>query len=145
MESDKPKISDPIKVLMLVVAVFFDVVKFGINFIPILGQVLAILVGIFAQMTFWLWFKMKGVSYNSAKRLIPVISATLIGFVPFLDMIPDLTLEMIFVLGTLKAEEVLEKVPGGQTASNVVSISQGKKPEAAQNSAEKNSDEQKAA
>ncbi len=145
MEDKKPQISDPIKVLMLVVAIFFDVVKFGINFIPVLGQVLSVFVGIFAQMTFWLWFKMKGVSYNSSKRLIPVISATLIGFIPFLDMIPDLTFEMLFVLGTLKAEEVLEKVPGGKMASNVVSISQGKRPSAIQNSSTQNQEMEEAA
>jgi hypothetical protein len=117
---EENQITNTTKMLMLGVAMFFDASQFVINFLPVLGQVLSIFIGIFAQMTFWLWFKIKGVSYNSSKRLAAFATGFIVGLVPILDALPELTLEVAMILGTLEAEKkIATKVPGGAMLTNL--------------------------
>jgi hypothetical protein len=116
---EKHSITTTTKILMVGTAIFFDVVQLLVNFIPGIGQVLAVLVNIFAQMTFWLWFTMKGVKYNSGKRLGAFLGGFLLELIPILDALPGITIEVVAILGTLEAEKILGNVPGGNMVASV--------------------------
>jgi hypothetical protein len=112
-QDKKPKIKKGTMVLMVATALFFDVLGALINLIPGLGQVLAIFIAWAGQATFWLWFKMHGVSYGTKKRAVSVTAGFIIGMIPFLNIIPELTLQVILILGTLEVEDLVENTPGG--------------------------------
>ena len=114
---------------MIVVAIFFDVLQFGVNFIIGPGQIGAPLMEIFAQLTFWLWFKLNGISYTSSKRLASVAGGMLVGVIPFVDMLPELTIEIIIILSTITIEDaVANKVPGGAKLVSGVKALEGERP-----------------
>ncbi len=118
---EEHSITKTTKFFMVSVAVIFDLIQFGISFIPILGEIVAMFINLFGQMTFWLWFKMHGIEYNSTKRLAAFATGAVIGFIPILDMLPELTFEVILILSTITIEEEVSKhVPGGERIVGVV-------------------------
>ena len=65
--------------LMIMVALFFDVLQILLDFL-LLGW----LVPIIAAPTFWLWFRIHGISFMKPKRFLTFGGATLVDFVPVL-------------------------------------------------------------
>lgn len=68
-------------VLMIVVAVFFDVLQ-GLLVFIFMGW----LVGFFAGLTFYIWFKLHGISFMKPKRFITFSTASVIEMFPFLPL-----------------------------------------------------------
>lgn len=81
-------------VFMVVVAVFFDLVQMILTFL-FLGW----LVGIFAGLTFWLWFKLHGISFMKPKRLAVFGGASLIEMFPIIPFstLPAWTAAVVFL------------------------------------------------
>ncbi len=117
---EKHSITTTTKILMVGTAIFFDVLQILVTLIPGIGPILAFFVNIFAQMTFWLWFHIKGVKYNSSKRLGAVVGGFLIELIPFLNVLPGITVQVLIILTTLEAEKVLGNIPGGEAIAGAV-------------------------
>jgi hypothetical protein len=114
-QEQKPGMSKPIQVLLVVTALFFDVIQIIVNFIPIAGQIIAYLTLIFAQLTLWLSFKLLGYSYYSK-------STFLISFaelIPIINDLPTLTASVVKRLVDINGQEILSKVSQSQTISRV--------------------------
>ena len=75
-------------VLMIIVAIFFDALQFLLGFIY-----MGWLAGIFAGLTFYLWFKIHGISFMKPKRFLAFGGASLIEMIPipFLADLPAWT------------------------------------------------------
>lgn len=109
-ESQKPKISRITFGLMLAVAILFDLASFLINLIPFVGgAVSSITITPLATLTFFLWFKMHGVSYNKTSRWATAIITPIIEFIPVLNAFPTWILEVIIITVSVNAEETVEK------------------------------------
>jgi hypothetical protein len=67
-------------VLMIVTALFFDALQALLTLI-FMGW----LVGFFAALTFWLWFKVHGISFMNPKKLMVFGGAALIEVIPVLS------------------------------------------------------------
>lgn len=93
--------------LLMVVALFYDLVQFAVNYIPVIGQVASALVAIFAFCHFFLWFKMHGVSFTGIKKTLTMGGGFLIEVIPVLNMLPGW---MVAVAGTI----ILSRVPVAQ-------------------------------
>lgn len=65
--------------LMIPTALFFDVLQFLLGFIY-MGWV----VGIFAGLTFWLWFRLKGIKigFGEPKRMLGFAGTSLVEMIP---------------------------------------------------------------
>lgn len=100
--------------LMMVVALFYDLVQFGVNFIPAIGQIASALVAILAFCHFFLWFKMHGVSFVGIKKILTMGAGFLIELIPVLNMLPGW---MVAVAGTI----VLSRVPAAQMVAQAAS------------------------
>lgn len=102
-------INQTTKYLMYMTALVFDGVQFIVSFIPIVGQILSILINIFAQMTFALWFYTRGISYFEAKRGVRVILTAATELIPIIQVLPALTLQIFLMYQTIDMNETPEE------------------------------------
>ena len=95
-------------VLMIAVALFFDALQALLTFI-FMGW----LAGIFAGLTFYLWFKIHGISFMKPKRLATFGGTALIEIIPFLSVIPAWTFAVAYLALDSKIKAV---IPGADIA-----------------------------
>jgi hypothetical protein len=103
-------------VLMGSTAFFFDTLQglFGIfHSIPVAGTVLATAIGwavtFIAAFTFFLWFKLHGISFldSGVRKLITFFGGTLIELVPLLNILPAWTLSVMLLIVIVRTEDTL--------------------------------------
>ena len=89
--------------LMVSAALFFDALQWLLTFI-FMGW----LVGIFAALTFYLWFKMHGISFMKTKRLLTFGGASFIEIVPipFLSALPAWTAAVVYLALDSKIKKI---------------------------------------
>ncbi|MEK7227520.1 MAG: hypothetical protein AAB641_01350 [Patescibacteria group bacterium] len=78
--------------LMTATALFYDTLQWFMAFI-----FMDWLVGFFAFLTFYLWFRMKGLKFNTFKRVGTMSSAFFIEIIPFLASLPAWTLSIVIL------------------------------------------------
>jgi len=113
-----PKIGKVTAIFMLIVAIFFDVLVFRINFIPVLGQVLSIGITVFAYAIFLFWFILKGVKLMSGKKIAAMGGGFLVEIIPIVNMLPAVTFSVAMTIlldrkELRSAARIVGKVPGG--------------------------------
>ena len=91
-------------VFMIAVALFFDALQILLTFI-FMGW----LANIFAGLTFYLWFKLHGISFMKPKRMMAFGGANLVELVPFLSIIPAWTVAVSYLALESKIQAI---VPG---------------------------------
>ncbi len=117
MEGEKPKgLSNVTVGLMIVTALFFDLLQVLLSYVY-----MDWLVGIFAGLTFFLWFMMKGVKLLKPKRLAALGGASLVEMIPipFVASLPAWTAAVIYTALDAKITKTLSKIPGGQIAGSM--------------------------
>jgi len=101
--------------MMLAVALFYDMSQVGLNLIGTIpgGQAITfigtVLIDVWAFLTFYIWFKLQGVSFVNPKRGITMGGAVLIEIIPILNALPAWTLAVVILFITTRGEEALEK------------------------------------
>jgi hypothetical protein len=116
--------------LMLGVALFYDIVQFVLDLIPIAGWILAEFIALFAFLTFFVWFKLYGRSFTSPKRFSAMAVGSIIEMVPILNGLPGWTVAVILLVVVERGEAALSKVVGvakfipgeGAIASKAISV-----------------------
>ena len=102
-------------VLMLCVAIFFDVLQAVFLLIPLLGWIFSSVISIFAWLTFYVWTSIKGWGLSDTlKQIIVNWAFPLIEIVPILNTLPTWTLKVVLSYSFLKAEDTLYNVSGGK-------------------------------
>lgn len=116
---DNEEISKITMWAMIAVALFFDGLQFGadlMNFIPFAGFILAWVItsgiSIFAFLTFFLWFQLQGIKFNS-KIVATTVGAFFIELIPVLNALPAWTLSVVVTLLFFQSKEILDKVAPG--------------------------------
>ncbi len=95
--------------LMVGTAIFFDTLQMFLNFI-LIGFILnPVLVTPIASLTFYLWYKMRGVGLSdSAKRFAVYVAGFLLELIPILNTLPGLTLSTLIMVMIVRAEDKVE-------------------------------------
>ncbi len=106
-------------ILMIAVSLLFDGIIAApklLDLIPALDILTApanimvsILVGIWAWLTFYVWFKLHGVTFSSPKRMFSLPAAFILKLIPFLGMLPEWTGAVTLLFITTRGEEELAK------------------------------------
>lgn len=116
---EKP-ISNFSAVLMVAVAVIFDLLQFFLNllhFIPAIGNAVAFvttsILTIIAWLTFYIWFKTKGVTFNTSKRMLSLGGGFLIELIPILNALPAWTLSVVIIIGSTRIPAILGQEQSG--------------------------------
>lgn len=121
---------------MLAVAICVDSTQMLVDllhFIPAVGNILAwitsTLLSIVTWLTFFIWFKIKGIDFTSGKqatkRLLAFAGGFLAELIPVIDALPAWTFSIIFIYVSTVAEEQIAKTTGVQVnlSSSKTSIS----------------------
>lgn len=99
--------------LMVGVAIFFDLIQIILTLLAV-GIVADSLITVVAGLTFFLWFKLKGVQFNNSKKILTAGGSFLVEAIPVLNVIPTWTISVILTaLG--------EKIPIVKTATQMAS------------------------
>lgn len=91
-------------ILMISTAIFFDVLQWLLAFV-----FMDWFVSIFAFLTFYVWYKMRGLKFTTVKRAGTMASAFIVEIVPFLAMLPAWTTAVVILGLDSKIKKV---VPG---------------------------------
>jgi len=101
-EENKEKgLGNPTIILMFVVAIFFDVTQWLLAFI-----FMDWLLSIFAYLTFFIWFKIKGISFMKPKRLFVAGTSFLLEIIPFIAALPALTAAVVITALDSKTKKI---------------------------------------
>lgn len=103
------KISMGMWMVLIGVAGFFDLLEFVFAF----GVIVGTLIDMFAFATFWLIFKMNGETYSKKT----MIAGAVIGFIPFVNMLPECTATIVKLYIDAKAKNALAKKQGANVAA----------------------------
>ena len=110
-EKKPSKISKTTAILMVAVAAFYELVDFGLTFIPIIGDPIGtFLLGAVTDLHFFIWFKIKGVSYTKKPSRAILFFASAFG-----DLLPVIqefaTIGLLCTILSVWAEEKIEESP----------------------------------
>ncbi len=91
--------------IMLLFAILIDIISFLINLLPIIGGVLqTIFLTPVVILIFWLWSLLTGVSLFRGARKYVTMVASMAGFIPVVNAIPEWTGEVIVLMIISSAE-----------------------------------------
>lgn len=92
---------------MLTVAIICDVILALIALIPFVGWIINFLLGIIVFLTFFIWFKTKGMKYTSARKIASLPLGFLIEMIPYINILPGWTVSVII---NTQGDKVASKV-----------------------------------
>lgn len=108
---EKDPIKDTTVFLMIFTALCFDGIQALIGWIPVVGNIFADLFSIFIFLTFFLWFKMHGISMMTPKRFGAMAGAGFAEMIPYVNLLPAWTGVVVYLIGTTKIKELAGKHP----------------------------------
>lgn len=110
--------------LMVLTAIFYDVVEAGLDFIPFLGWILSGFVGIFAWLTFYVWTSIEGWGMSdTVKKFVVSRAIPLIGVIPIFNALPEITLSVIFSILIVKSDDFIYNRTKGRV--DIETVKQG--------------------
>ena len=105
------KISLPTALLMVGLAALYELINFGLTFIPVVGDPIGtFLVGAMIDLNFWMWFTWLGVSYTKNPSRAIVFFVSMFG--NLLPVIQEFaTIGVLYTILSVWTEEKLEQHP----------------------------------
>lgn len=113
--------------LMVGTALLFDTLQALSALIVFDLGMIGMLITFFAFMTFWFWFRIKGIHFNRPSRVLTFGGATAIEMFPFLNALPTWTLAVVIIIGTTNTEKYAKFVPLAEKAVETYKKVQGNK------------------
>lgn len=98
MENEERKINKETAFIMVGVALFIDLIVILLNFIPGPGWIIIWLVNVIVWSTFYIWFKVKGVSFSTSRRALSLGGGLLIEMIPIIDILPAWTMAVVLII-----------------------------------------------
>jgi hypothetical protein len=118
-EQNKELISKTNFFIMLVAAIFVDVVLSLIQLIPFAGSVAASVFNVIPLMIFFIWYKLLGISFANPKKAVSFFGASVIEFIPIINILPTWTAEIIYMYTLQNKDKILSVVAGATKVASV--------------------------
>lgn len=109
---EESRIKDTTAFLMIFTALCLDGIQAMFGWVPFVGNIFAGLLSIFIFLTFFVWFKMNGITMMTPKRFGSLVGGGVIEMIPFINILPAWTLVVVYLIGTTKIQELAQKHPG---------------------------------
>jgi len=122
MQKEKVKIDNITTTLMIGTALLIDSVQTLLTLV-LIGPFVNWLISIFAWMTFFLWFLLKGVKFtNNPKKIFTFMGGSLAEFIPIIASLPIWTCTITMTILTIKAEKKLKSSLGKKIGGPISKI-----------------------
>lgn len=105
--------------LMIGTALLFDTLQALSGLIVFDLGAIGVMITFFAFMTFWFWFRTKGIRFNKPSRALTFGGATVVEMVPFLNALPAWTLAVVILVAQTNGEKYAKFVPLAEKAVEV--------------------------
>lgn len=105
MDNDQKKISNTSAALMISVAALYDGVQALLTFF-LVGFLVNWLISIFAILTFFTWFKIKGVQLANFKKSAVLVIASFLELTP-LGFVPSFVVSVAIIIAITRTEDLL--------------------------------------
>jgi hypothetical protein len=105
---EEPELKDATRWLMRGTAILFDLASI-VSLVPVVGWILQWIVAIFYNLTFWVWFKMHGISFSNPKNLTKYIMGSLVELIPEIGILPGYSISIFLLTSKSKAIKTLTK------------------------------------
>jgi hypothetical protein len=113
--SKRNRVTTGMAVLMVVAAVFVDILKLGADAVPLIGWVISPLISLFAWLGFYVWTSILGWGLSdSVKKIVVMWVIPFFALIPILNALPDWTLAVCLQLFFLKAEDTIYNTTKGK-------------------------------
>lgn len=94
--------------MMATVAIIFDVILALISLIPFVGWIINALISVVAFLTFFMWFRTKGIKFNSPRKMASLPAGFLLELIPYLNILPGWTVAVFMTTASDKVEKVVK-------------------------------------
>lgn len=121
------KINKSTAVMMVCVSIFIDLIQFLLNFIPIIGWIVIWIINLIVWLTFYIWFRARGVNFSGSKKANNLAVAFVLELIPILDALPAWTFAVVSIIGTTWAEERGVKTTSQASAGPAGALKKGGK------------------
>jgi hypothetical protein len=109
MNNGERRISKPTAIIMVSIIAFLELIQILLNFLPGPGWIVIWLMDVLIWLTYFLWFKIKGVGFSS-KRALNLGGSFLIEMIPIIDALPGWTLAVILMIRSSWKEDALNSL-----------------------------------
>lgn len=93
-------------VAILGISALVDGVQIFVTFIPFVGVIIAMMIGIFARLIFIVWFAVLNVPFiNSTRRFVVTVATTIGEVLPFSSAVPLWVLSNAFIIWDVRMED----------------------------------------
>ncbi len=96
-------------IFMIVTALLYDAAQAFLDLI-LIGLVVNWILDIWAWLTFFIWFKLRGVSFTNPKRAISFNGGFIAELIPAINALPIWTAVVIILVITVKTEDKLASI-----------------------------------
>jgi len=103
------RINNVTAIFMIVVALLYDAAQAFLDFI-LIGLAVNWILDIWAWLTFFIWFKLKGVSFANPKRAVSLNGGFILELIPAVNVLPIWTAAVIILVITVKTEDKLASI-----------------------------------
>jgi hypothetical protein len=114
-EEKKERITKITAAFMIITAASIDIFEAVLD-VLIIGEVLSPIISICADIGFWIWFKIHGVSFTkNPKNFTAMGVQALVGILPGVDILPELTVGVVVIVLATRSEDkggLLSKATG---------------------------------
>lgn len=115
------RVTETTVILMLAVAGLYDLMQFGLNFIPVIGWILASLVGVWSWLTFYTWTSIKGWgSADTLKKWVVKYGLPILGIAPIGNWGPEITIGVFFTIAIVKSDDFIYNKTQGKMDSAII-------------------------
>lgn len=106
------KISPFLGFLMVLVALIYDGIQALIDLLSVgtVGWLINPLINFWSFLTFFFWFKLKGVSFIRPSKLATMITPTFLECLPLVNSLPTWTCGVIIMLAIVYAEDIVGSI-----------------------------------
>lgn len=96
--------------MMVTVALTLDIILAIVSWFAVvaIGAIINWIISAVAFCTFYLWFKLKGIKFNSPKKMLALPGGFLIEMIPYLNMLPGWTMAVFMTTAADKIEKVVK-------------------------------------
>ena len=104
----KQRIHVVIAFAMVATALLIDIVQILFEWLPAVGPIIGWFFAAFGFIVFGIWFMLVGVNYldrNGAVKVMVSLASCVVELIPFVDMIPALTLGVLSLILITRAED----------------------------------------
>jgi hypothetical protein len=104
-EEKKERITKVMGAILIIAAACIDIFE-AILDVLLIGEFLSPIISVCADVGFWIWFKILGLDFGkNPKNLAAMTTQALVGLMPGLDILPELTLGVLTIVLITRSED----------------------------------------